>query len=213
MTTQTSEYAPKLVMLDYDGVIVDSRDVTCRITAEVFRKYGLERLATANQILGFLHMNWYEALARAGVPQAVVQAVDDAIEQTVMQDPQSTPPVDGMLDVLRTLAHRHTVAIVTSARASSVFAFLDRYALDSVVDVLGADPETSKARKIAKLLQRFPGACERWLVTDTVGDVREAGVAGVRSIGVAWGWHPAEELREAGADRSAHSPADLLSLL
>jgi len=37
--------------------------------------------------------------------------------------------------------------------------------------------------------------------------------AGVRAIGVDWGYHTAEELREAGAEAVARDPAHLMELL
>ena len=38
------------------------------------------------------------------------------------------------------------------------------------------------------------------MIGDTTFDVLMARNAGVRSVGVAWGYHPIEELRAAGAD-------------
>jgi len=37
--------------------------------------------------------------------------------------------------------------------------------------------------------------------------------AGVRAIGVAWGYHEADELFAAGADAVAHTPDELKGLL
>ena len=45
---------------------------------------------------------------------------------------------------------------------------------------------------------------------DSPGDVRTARNAGTFSIGVAWGYHHADELREAGADAIVATPEDLL---
>jgi phosphoglycolate phosphatase len=208
-----AEAGPVLVMLDYDGVIVDSLEVTCRMASQVLESHGFAQLASRRHILGLLRGNWYEALAEAGVPRAVAQAVDEALEQAVTQDPDSTPPVDGMLDVVRELARRYSLAIVTSSRRASVQAFLDRHGLPEVTEILGSDADESKERKIAWLLRRYPDHGARWLVTDTTGDIREARAAGVRTIGVAWGWHSVEKLRAAGADRIACAPSDLLGLL
>lgn len=210
---EPAEAGPVLVMLDYDGVIVDSLDVTCRMASQVLESHGFGRLASRSHILDLLRGNWFEALAEAGVPRAVMQAVDEAIERAVMQDPDSTPAVDGMPDVIRELARRCSLAIVTSSRRASVQAFLDRHALPEVTEILGSDADESKERKIAWLLRRYPDHAARWLVTDTTGDIREARAAGVPAIAVAWGWHSVEQLRAAGAERIACAPSDLLDLL
>jgi phosphoglycolate phosphatase len=51
------------------------------------------------------------------------------------------------------------------------------------------------------------------LVTDTVGDVAEAREAGVRAIGVSWGMHSEQQLRDAGAERVALWPQELIAWL
>jgi phosphoglycolate phosphatase len=81
-----------------------------------------------------------------------------------------------------------------------------------VADVLGGEQEASKTRKIAAVRRCFGEALPAWYVCDTVGDVLEAREAGVRTVGVAWGWHGEERLRRASPDRIVHAPSDLLDL-
>jgi phosphoglycolate phosphatase len=56
---------------------------------------------------------------------------------------------------------------------------------------------------------RFERGEEVVLVTDTVGDIKEAASVGVRAIGVAWGMHSEADLRAAGAARVALWPQEL----
>ena len=79
-----------------------------------------------------------------------------------------------------------------------------------MAEVAGAETARSKVEKIHALLARFPGQEVYWYVGDTAGDIREAREAGVTPLGVAWGWHEPEMLMEAGAERIAASPAELL---
>ena len=48
------------------------------------------------------------------------------------------------------------------------------------------------------------------MIGDTSYDMLMAKAAGARAVGVAWGYHPPEELIAAGADYVAQSPADLM---
>jgi len=54
-----------------------------------------------------------------------------------------------------------------------------------------------------------PGLATTVLITDTVGDVREALAAGIRAVGVAWGMHSTDELLSAGAEFVAIWPQEL----
>jgi phosphoglycolate phosphatase len=51
------------------------------------------------------------------------------------------------------------------------------------------------------------------MIGDTAYDMAMAVSAGVRAIGVAWGYHDAEELRAAGAEHVVASPAELTEYL
>jgi phosphoglycolate phosphatase len=50
------------------------------------------------------------------------------------------------------------------------------------------------------------------VVGDTSYDMGMARAAGAGAIGAAWGYHEAEELREAGAHGVAESPVDVLGI-
>ena len=47
-------------------------------------------------------------------------------------------------------------------------------------------------------------------IGDTATDIKTAKNAKMKSIGVAWGFRPIEELKEAGADFIAHKPMDIV---
>jgi phosphoglycolate phosphatase len=51
------------------------------------------------------------------------------------------------------------------------------------------------------------------MIGDTSYDMAMARAAGVTSIGVAWGYHSPDELKEAGADHLVYRPADLLEIV
>jgi phosphoglycolate phosphatase len=51
------------------------------------------------------------------------------------------------------------------------------------------------------------------MIGDTSYDIGMARNAGTSAIGVAWGYHSADELRQAGAHQIAARPQDILSIL
>jgi phosphoglycolate phosphatase len=51
------------------------------------------------------------------------------------------------------------------------------------------------------------------MIGDTAFDMAMARAAGCRALGVAWGYHAAEELIAAGAEAVAHTPAELEELI
>jgi phosphoglycolate phosphatase len=122
-------------------------------------------------------------------------------------------PFPLMPQVRAELGESRTVVIVTSSPEAVVEGWLRRHGVQGVAGVAGAETGRSKVEKIRDLTARFAGQQAYWYVGDTAGDIREAREAGVTPLGVAWGWHDPELLEQAGAQRIAATPAELLAIV
>lgn len=71
-------------------------------------------------------------------------------------------------------------------------------------------PDPAGALEIARAFQVMPP--EVVFIGDTKTDMETAAAAGMRAIGVSWGFRPVEELRDHGAEIIVDHPADLLHL-
>jgi phosphoglycolate phosphatase len=69
-------------------------------------------------------------------------------------------------------------------------------------------PDPAGALEIAKAFQCAPADCI--FIGDTKTDMLTATRAGMRAIGVSWGFRPVQELTEFGAERVIQHPAELL---
>lgn len=203
----------QLIMLDFDGVLVDSLDVTCDAAVRALEEHGFHHLASRDAVLSFVDSNWYDGLSQAGVPQDVSRAIDEAVSRAFDLHTEALRPVKGIRSAIRALSRHHTLLIVTSNYTSVVEAFLRRYGLTGVSGVMCADEETSKIRKIEKARSLHTHSGTGWYVGDTVGDIIEARLAGVRSIAVTWGWHSADRLLTASPDYVAHAPSQLVQIV
>jgi phosphoglycolate phosphatase len=198
----------KLVMFDFDGVIADSwcgQKGTC---VDTLREYGLDEFATSATFRDLLESNWFDALARAGVPDHVVTELEERFGSG--PSPDLFP---GMAEVIERLSQAHTVVVITSSDTEHVRRILDERQVRGVAEVVGGDVEPSKTRKIRAARSRYGESLEPWYVCDTVGDVAEAREAGATVVGASWGWHGEERLLRADPDLIARRPSDLLDLL
>jgi phosphoglycolate phosphatase len=202
-----------LLMLDHDGVVVDSLDVFCTSLIEACRQLGIGGVAAPEDVVALFAGNFYECLRAAGADEA---QISEAMRRTARALRNALPwlrPFPLMPEVLAELAEARHLVIVTSNNGDLVKAFLRRHRIAGVAEVAGAEAGHSKTAKIETLLARFPGQETYWFVGDTAGDMREARRAGATPVGVAWGWHDPELLEAAGAERIAASPADLLAIV
>ncbi len=198
-------------MLDFDGVIADSLDVTVAAQVAVMTAHGFPGLASAEALLRMVETNWFEGLLAEGVPAVAADEIDGYVARALATG--GFGPFDDIPHVIGRLGARHDVLVVTSNRADIVEEFLRRYGIAGIAGVLGNEVAASKVEKIGLARRRHAGADGSWYVGDTVGDIAEARAAGARAIAAAWGWHSRERLARARPDHIAGTPADLLALL
>jgi phosphoglycolate phosphatase len=202
-----------LLMLDHDGVVVDSFEIFTTSFVEACRRVGLPQVATSDDVLALFGGNFYESLRDAGAEDAQIRAAMSRTAGALRLAMPALRPFPLMPEVLADLAEARHLVIVTSNAIDVVELFLKRHGIAGVAEVAGAEAGCSKVTKVEALIARFPGQASYWFVGDTAGDMREARLAGATPLGVAWGWHGREQLEAAGAERFAETPADLLAIV
>lgn len=120
------------------------------------------------------------------------------------------------IDALHAAGHR--LAVVTAKNEPHARKILDHLPFgEHFEDVIGATADGSLSQKpdlIAEALRRLavnPADC--WMIGDRQMDIEGARHHTMRNVGVLWGFGGELELREAGADRLASEPQQLLALL
>jgi phosphoglycolate phosphatase len=203
----------RLVMFDFDGVIVDSLDVFSVAFLDACRAVDVEGFSTADDLLALMEDNFYAGMRARGVADEQVAEILRRLGSALVRARHWLKPFPLVPEVLQDLAETRTVVIVTSSPGEVVEGWLRSHEVHGVAEVAGAESARSKVEKIQALVARFPGQEVYWYVGDTAGDIREAREAGVTPLGVACGWHEPEMLLEAGAERIVASPAELLTIV
>ena len=128
------------------------------------------------------------------------------------------PPYDGMPELLATLKRDGwLLAVATGKSDRGLKACLDQHGLtDMFVSLQTADRHPSKPHTqmlVTALFEAGAAPHEAVMIGDTTFDILMARDAGVRAMGVAWGYHAPEELTHAGAEAVAEDPQHLGELL
>ena len=139
-----------------------------------------------------------------GDQRRVVDAYKAAFRASREDGSLREPLYPGMADLLRDL-HRQgwLLAVATGKSDRGLAATLAAHDLERLFCALHtADRHPSKphpAMLEAAIAEAGARRQDTVMIGDTVYDMQMAGAAGVRAIGVDWGYHEAEELRAAGA--------------
>lgn len=204
---------PRLVVFDVDGTLIDSQHLILAAMEFAFARIGIPVPAreTALSVVGL------------SLPEAMATLVAHLPEQDALElathyreaftarrqiggDAAEAPLYPGALAALEQLAARpQTLLGVATGKArrglDHVLAFheLGRFfATRQTADVHPSKPHPSMLH--AALTETGCDASRAVMVGDTEFDVAMGRAAGMATVGVAWGYHPRERLKAAGAD-------------
>lgn len=215
--------AVRLAVFDCDGTLVDGQYEICSAMDEAFGSLGLlpPHHGAVRRAVGLSLPQTMRMLApeeSGEIHAALVEAYKTAYRSAREQGRVAEPLFAGIrpvLDTLRSEGWDLGVATGKSLRGLTHCLAVNDLATHFVT-LQTADHHPSKphpAMLEAALSEAMAMPGDAVMIGDTTYDIAMARAAGVRAIGVSWGYHQPIELMAAGADTVAMSPGDLLEIL
>ena len=209
----------RLAIFDCDGTLVDSQHNICAAMVEAFEQsQALPPSRTA--ILRIVGLSLVEAM-RVLVPEAdedfhekLAADYKTAFQRMRARGLAAEPLYDGIADLLATLdADDWLLGVATGKSDRGLGLCLAHHGIaDRFVTLQTADRHPSKPHpSMIEAAMAEAGAVPETtvMIGDTGYDMAMARNAGVRAIGVGWGYHGVPELRQAGAHAIALHPRDI----
>jgi phosphoglycolate phosphatase len=211
----------QLIIFDCDGTLVDSQHKICAAMTHAFTIMQLP-VPPREAILAIVGLSLPQAFA-------VLAAKEPASVQAKLADlyrlgfPTRGPgtslndlPYAGIPELVATLARRPelVLGIATGKSRRGVARILEREGWSGhFVTIQTADDHPSKpdpAMILQAMAEVGAAPARTIMVGDTTYDMEMALHAGVRGVGVSWGYHAPARLLQAGAERVVQSSAELL---
>ncbi len=218
----SKERVLQLVIFDVDGTLVDSQNFIVEAQRQAFLAHGLEP-ATRERALSIVGLSLREAFLEIGGPDAPVDSLAQAYRDFWSVNRHNPDYADvmfpGAVDMVQRLGKRDDIllGIATGKSLRGVTHLFDLHGWhDLFVTIQTSDNHPSKPAP-SMILQALADTGihpdRAIMVGDTSFDMAMARSAGVRGIGVSWGYHPNEELTGAGAERIIDHFDELLQVL
>ncbi|WP_127143373.1 HAD-IA family hydrolase [Pelagibacterium montanilacus] len=211
--------APRLIMFDMDGTLIDSGAIIAEHMAAAFVSHGLDAPTRdkTNTIIGLSLELAVQNLAQCDAETALTLAETYRGHYRAMlaAGERHEPLYAGALDALvRLRAHEASLlGIATGKGLSGVHRILALHDLaDHFVTLQTPDHNPSKPHPgmILRACSETGIDPDRTvMIGDTVFDMELGRAAGARTIGVTWGYHDRVALEESGAEIIVHDYADL----
>ena len=213
----------RLAVFDCDGTLVDGQAEVCRAMDAAFRACALPAPDhhAVRRIVGLSLPQAMRLLAPAG-GAGLHQELDRSYREAFRAAREAGQLVEPLYDGIAALLDRLDAAgwllgVATGKSRRGLEHCLATHGLTGrFVTLQTADTHPSKphpAMLEAALAEAGVSAAAAVMIGDTGYDVAMAQAAGVRAIGVDWGYHSADELHAAGAQAVARDPAHLGELL
>jgi phosphoglycolate phosphatase len=213
----------RLAVFDCDGTMIDGQASICRAMDEAFVAAALP-LPDKHQVRRMVGLSLPQAVRRLA-PEAgdalwseLVDAYKHAFRAQRESGELQQPLFDGIAELLDALrAAGWSLAVATGMSRRGLDHCLAAHGLSGHFATLQtADDHPSKpdpAMLNQALFEAATDARDAVMIGDTAYDMQMARDAGVRGIGVDWGYHAAAELHAAGAEWVARNPAELQAYL
>jgi phosphoglycolate phosphatase len=209
----------RLAIFDCDGTLVDSQANICVAMEECFGEAGLAApdRAAIRRIVGLSLPQAMQVLAPGHDHDALAERYKSCFHRMRAEGRVEEQLYDGIPEVLAALeAEGWLLGVATGKSDRGLKLVLEHHGLaHHFVTLQTADRHPSKPHpSMIELCMAEAGAepASTVMIGDTSYDILMAHNAGVRAIGVAWGYHEADELLREGADAVAMQPSDLPAL-
>jgi phosphoglycolate phosphatase len=214
--------AVEAILFDLDGTLMDTDDQAVETLARYLQRLhwphprrAARRLIMASEAPGNMMMTLIDAL---GLDTPLMAFTDRLRRLRGLRTRANFCIIAGVAEMLGGLDGRYRLAVVTTRGRSEAEAFLEKYNLRDVFEVLVTrestrryKPHPAPVRHAARLLGVPVEGCV--MVGDTTVDVKSARRAGAWAVGVLCGFGEREELERAGAHVILEHTAQLASLL
>ena len=199
----------RLVIFDLDGTLIDSEALIVQTVGEAFRAVD-EPIPDKDAIRAISGITARDALAILA-PKADPARVDVLLESYITHYQSRTaamrePMFNGALQALdRLRATPQTIlAVATGKGYQGAVTLLEHHGIMARFNSIET-PTHNRGKPDPQMLETAMekagvDAAHTVMVGDTVHDMRMARAGKVKAIGVAWGYHAVEDLKDAGAD-------------
>ena len=218
-----SGLTPRLAVFDCDGTLVDGQHEVCAAMESAFAQNGLTA-PERHDIRRIVGLSLPHALRRLA-PEAsdtlnarLVAAYKEAFFEARQSGRLHEPLFDGVRELLAALDEGGwLLAVATGKSDRGLNACLATHGIsDRFISLQTADRHPGKpdpAMLEAAMADAGTAPEDTVMIGDTTFDIAMGLNAGVRSLGVAWGYHESDELLACGAEAVARDVAHLQELL
>ncbi|AET68396.1 putative phosphatase [Desulfosporosinus orientis DSM 765] len=202
----------KLIILTFDGTVVDSKEVSVAIYNKLADKYGTQKVDDIRNIQRLPLLDRFKALH---IPLYKLPLFIGDFTKLYKHSLKGIKMVKGMRELLLGLKKSgNQLAIVSSNSENNISDYFREAQLEVIDTIICCTSLLGKEKYIKKVLAIHKvQPSEAIFVGDELRDIKACKKLGIPIIWVDWGYDLKEMIIEEPPDYIAHSPQDILEVL
>lgn len=197
----------KIIAFDFDGVIVDSIKLSYDINKELMPDLDYEDWRT------WSNGNFHEIVRKRNDIKFLFN--DDNYRyyrKRYNKEVLKILPIAGINNILNKMNEKYTLVVISSNSQKSIELYLKKHNLIHYFqDLLGEETSQSKVEKFKFVIKKYNTNSENLLlITDSLGDIKEANELNIKSLAVLWGIHDHSTLNLAAPHSIIARPEEIL---
>ena len=211
----------KAVIFDLDGTLLDTLKDLANSVNYALREFGYPE-RTIDEVRRFIGNGVIKLMERAtpdGIDEEAFEKCFNTFRSHYLEHMyDNTKPYEGIMEMLSMLKEKGVkTAVVSNKLHSGVVGLCEDFFGGQLTSAYGVNTEDERKPQPKNVLRALTdlgvGAEETVYVGDSDVDVQTAKNAGLKCIGVTWGFRSMEELLEAGAEYIAHSAEETADIV
>ena len=204
----------KYVLFDFDGTLVDSKEVFISAFNQIAHKYNFKKIDAAN--LDYLKtLSMMERFRFLNVPLYKVPFLTKEFLSLYKSQVRSISLIAGMESVLERVTNLGLeIGIVSSNSVATIKSFVEHNGIADISDVYCSGRLFGKDRVFRKFLKdKNLASSEVLYVCDELRDILACNKVQVKPIWVSWGFEMKEAIQSGNILYSAHTPEELITII
>ncbi len=210
----------KAVIFDLDGTLLDTLVDLYNSVNHALRAFGFPE-RTIDEVRRFIG-NGVKKLMERSTPEGTDEETNakclDCFRAHYLEHmSDNTAPYEGVNELIKKLREKGIRTAVVSNKLHSAVVDLCKDYFEGIEEAIGVSVEEERKPNpvnVLKVISLFGITADECIyVGDSEVDVQTAHNAGVKCIGVTWGFRDEAELRENGADFIAHNSDEVFNLI
>ena len=200
------------VLLDFDGVIVDTIEIFAEAVEIAGRALNQPVSCSTDDLRNIKQMSIQEICRSAGVERKRMRAFVSGLNQELLRRADQITMFPDMIEAIPSMSRFGALGIISATPEPVISKVLNNYRLRSCIRwIAGGDMPGAKFIKIKAIMSENHSLPDiTCMVGDTISDVEQGKLAGVKTIAVDWGWHDIEWIRTVEPDYEVSTPKQLV---